>query len=122
MNSKALDLRILIIKYDLEKALLETYQEERILLTDSERKTLESYFDDDYDILSSIRDFLIDSDFKEETKELFENVVSNILKNYPLNSTYSDHINELGNTFITSIEENKGNNKCLFLPKTRILK
>lgn len=122
MDANKLDLRILVIKYDLEKVLLENYLEERKILSDIERKVIETYSDNDYDALEFIRDLLIDSDYKEDTKILFENVSRQIASNYPLDIQLYQQISELGDKFITSIDNNTGNNKCLFLPKTRIIK
>ena len=51
LDANKLDLRILVIKYDLEKVLLENYLEERKILSDIERKVIETYSDNDYDAL-----------------------------------------------------------------------
>ena len=122
MDVKTFDLRILVIKYDLEKALLETYQDEKIILNENERKTIQQYLEDDYDVLKYVRDLLIEREQFEETKIVLNKAINQTLQIYPSDNTLYYQIEELSNNFISSINTNTGNNNCLFLPKSRILK
>lgn len=121
MDVKSLDMRTLVIKYDLEKALIERYHNEKQLLNEYERKILEQYDDYEYEILEYVRDLLIDSESHSEIHKLLHNVNESILKGFNDLSLHQQ-IAELEDAFITSIAENTANNKCLFLPKSIIMK
>lgn len=121
MNARSLDIRTLLIKYDLEKAMLEKYQVNKPILSDYERKILEEYDDQENEILVYIRDLLIDGESHEEICKLFHSVNEGILKESNDLSFYNQ-VKDLEDSFINSIEENTSNNKCLFLPKSIIMK
>lgn len=121
MDARSLDIRTLVIKYDLEKALSEIYHNEKQILNDYERKILKQYDDHEYEILEYIRDLLIDSESHNEIHKLFHKVNESILKDSE-DLLFHQQVVELEDAFITSIEENTANNKCLFLPKSIIMK
>ena len=122
MDAKKLDLRILVIKHDLEKAIFENYSEKRNLLNDLERKTLEKYSDNDYDALELVRDLLIERDYIEDTMSLLEEVSNQIFVDYPLEVLLHQQVREMYSEFIDSISDNSGNNKNIFLAKHKSLK
>lgn len=122
MDAKKLDLRILVIKHDLEKAMFENYSEKRNLLNDLERTTLEKYSDNDYDALELVRDLLIERDYIEDTMSLLEEVSNQIFVDYPLEVLLHQQVREMYSEFIDSIGDNSGNNKNIFLAKHKSLK
>lgn len=122
MDAKKLDLRVLVIKHDLEKAIFENYSEKRNLLNDLERKTLEKYSDNDYDALELVRDLLIERDYIEDTMSLLEEVSNQIFVDYPLEVLLHQQVREMYSEFIDSIGDNSGNNKNIFLAKHKSLK
>ena len=113
MNREALDLRVLVIKYDLEKVLYD-YLDGKDLLTIDERKILNDYLEDENNPLEYIRDILLEKDFEKESIKIFDLVSKKI------NSWYDDpnimtELESIRSNFIESINTNNGNNKCLFL-------
>lgn len=121
MEAKSLDIRTLVIKYDLEKAMSEKYQVNKPILSTYERKILEDYNEHEFKILEYIRELLIDNESRGEIHKLFHSVNESILKDSN-DLCFCNQVKELEDTFLNSIEENTANSKCLFLPKSIIMK
>lgn len=122
MKAQGYDLRMLIIKSDLEVALLETYQRECKVLNNEEKLAFIRYQEDSSDIFDYVRQLLLQVDNKDESVLLFEKAQNDIRVLYPDDKVLNDNISELGNIFISSIEQGNGDSKNLFFQKARILK
>ena len=124
MDARTLDLRALVVKYDLERALSETYQDNRIILNELERKTIMQYLGDEYDALEYVRDLLVDGEWsdKEDFKKLFSQTKKQLITTYPDDIMLHANLTELGDAFYSAIDDNSCNNKCLFMPKSIHLK
>jgi len=122
MKTHGYDLRILIMKSDLEAALLENYQINKEILTEEEKQAFVKYQDDSSDIFEYVRDILLQIDNKDESMLLFEKVHHDIKKMYPDDVVLNDNILEFGNIFSSLIEQGNGNSTNLFFQKARILK
>lgn len=122
MKTHGYDLRILIMKSDLEAALLENYQINKEILTEEEKQAFTKYQDDSSDIFDYVRDILLQIDNKDESMMLFEKIHTDIRKMYPDDELLNDNVLELKNIFISSIEQGNVNSTNLFFQKARILK
>ncbi len=120
MNRETLDLRVLVIKYDLEKVLYD-YLDGKDLLTIDERKILNDYLEDKNNPLEYIRDILLEKDFEKESIKIFDLVSKEIISWYD-DPNIMTELESIRSNFIESINTNNGNNKCLFLSKTPVMK
>ena len=121
MNVKTFNLCSLVVKYDLEKAVYETYKINKSFLEKDERKVINQYIDDD-NILEYVRDVLLEIDLKDETLELVDKTIEEVLKKNKDDSLLHSQIGELKNDFVTSLNENNFNTKCMFLKKSLIVR
>lgn len=120
MNKEALDLRVLVIKYDLEKVLCE-YLDGKSLLTIDEREVLNDYLEDENNPLEYVRDILLEKDFEKESLRIFDLVSTETQLKYNVPNIRAK-LEGIRCNFIESINTNNGNNRCLFLSKASVIK
>lgn len=118
MNRELFDLRILVIKYDLEVKLSEINEDSVSILTPNERNILLDYNDADCKILNYVRDLLLDDTYKEDSVKLLHKICCQIEKQYPNDDKIIKQVLELANLFTLSIGTSMGNDICLFSPKS----
>lgn len=122
LEFRGYDLTMLVIKYDLERAVNEKTENDFKFLTLPERIVVEQYTTDQNDVLECIRDLLLDEDSIEETALLVRRAKKHIIREYAGNSYLPGVIDELEKNFLTSISEHNGNDKSLFQLKEPVVK
>ena len=122
MKPRGSDLRYLILKNDMETVLLNEIDNNIELLNQKERKILSDYLDDGDKILGYVRELLLNPDFINDSKDLIFALQKEICMMNPENQNLLEKVEEYKQFYLSCIENGTGNNECLFLPKSRILK
>lgn len=120
MRPRGFDLRYLVLKNDMETVLSTDSNIE--LLNQNERKIISEYLGEGDNILTYVRELLLNPDFIEESKELLFVLQREIYNKNSDNQYLLEQFEAKKQFYLSCIENGTGNNNCLFLPKSRILK
>ncbi|MDD6223902.1 MAG: hypothetical protein PUB18_02770 [bacterium] len=121
VKTRSLDLRYLIIKSDIEKALLEEFGQSISILTSNERIILAEYELENQDILDALREVMLDPEDENNSILLWKNVKKEILEEC-FDHNIKKYMELLEECFRMNLHEKNQSCNCLFFTKALIIK